>query len=142
MLRRLLVPVALLLMAQSNPLIVPEGTHSLADGPETICGITAASAEDFERQVRASPSAQLYMETEEFVVFEGPQEMSQWVFAKPTYFAFPLATCRRIDVENGSTYMHRAMRCDDTRDDCDRAFLQFQDMDAKARQSVQSKVGS
>ena len=140
--RRLAIVVAPLLMAQSSPPLVPEGIHSLSDGPETICGITGSSAVDFEQQVRASPKAKLYSETEEFVVFEGPANSSQWVFAKPAYFAFPLATCRSLYEENGGIYMHRAMRCDDTRDDCDRAFLQFRDMDARAKQNVQSKVGT
>jgi hypothetical protein len=137
-----LILMAPLLMAQASPPSVPEGIHSMADGPETICGITAVSADDFERRVRASPSARLYMETDQFSVYEGPEEMSQWVFAKPAYFAYPLATCRRLYEKDGGIYMHRLMRCDDTRDDCDRAFLEFHGMDEQMKQSVQSKVRS
>jgi len=82
------------------------------------------------------------METDEFSVFEGPAKDSQWVFAKPAYFAYPLATCRNLLEQDGGIYMHRSMRCDDSREDCDRAFLEFQGMDDEARRSVQSKVGS
>jgi hypothetical protein len=132
--------LALLLMAQTKPPLVPEGIHVLAHGPETICGVTADSAKEFEKQVRASPNARLYRETDQFVVYEGPQKTSQWAFAKPGYFAYPLATCRSLETEDGAVYMNRLMRCDASRDDCDRAFLEFHSLDEQAKQSVQSKL--
>ena len=128
-------------MAQTAPTpLVPEGVHSLANGRETICGVTAASAQDFEQKVKASPNAHYSTETDRFVVYEGPEKLTQWVFAKPANLAYPLATCRRVYVQDGATYMGRQMRCDATRDDCDRAFLEFKALDEQAKQSVQSKV--
>ena len=117
-------------MAQSEPApIVPEGIHSDANGPETICGITAASAQDFERQVKASRKAKYNNETDRYVTYDGPMPMTLWAFAKPTNFAYPVATCMRVYVEGGQTYTERKMRCDASRDECDRAFVEFQQLD-------------
>jgi hypothetical protein len=127
-----------LLLAQTSPPLVPEGVHELANGPANYCGITAASAADFERQVMASAKAVKTTETDQFVAYEGPKEMTMWVFSKPGATAYPLATCRYLTVENGATYMGREMRCDDTRERCDRAFLEFRELDEQAKRSIQS----
>lgn len=122
-----------LLMAQANP--VPEGVHTLADGPETICGITGASAQDFERQVKAA--GQYNNETDRYATYEGPVSMTLWAFAKPSNFAYPLATCMRVFVKDGRTLMERKMRCDSTREACDRAFLEFDELDGRNRRQIQ-----
>lgn len=130
-----------LLLAQSPPApVIPEGIHTPASGRETICGITAASALDFKHQVTTSPKAKKVTETSEFVGYEGPEDMTLWVFSKPGATAYPLATCRSVYVENGATYMGRKMRCDDTRERCDRAFLEFQSLDQKAKDAVHARM--
>ena len=127
------------LLAQNAPPLVPEGVHKLADGPATYCGITASSAADFQRQVIASPRAKKITETDQFIGYDVPDDLTMWAFAKPGATAYPLATCRYVYVENGTTYMGREMRCDDTRERCDRAFLQFQELDEQAKQSIQGR---
>ena len=135
--RRLLLFLAPLLMAQNSPMPqVPEAIHSLAKGPETFCGVTASSAQDFERQVKVSANAKRVTDTDRFTAYEGPAEMTVWVFAKPTNSAYPLATCRYVYVKDGATYMGRKMRCDDTRERCDRAFIEFNELDQHAAASV------
>ena len=119
---------------------VPEGIHSIAKGSEEICGVTAASAVDFENKVKAAPTARAFGETNEFTIYDGPAQMTQWVFAKPSYRAYPMATCRRVFVENGNTMMDRKMRCDDTREDCDAAFVQFNDLDQQAIAAVRTRL--
>ncbi len=118
---------------------VAEGIHSLADGPETICGITASSAQAFESQVKASQRASYNNETDRYVTYEGPTPMTLWAFAKPSNFAYPLATCIRIYEEKGAVHAERKMRCDASRDQCDRAFLEFNELDGQNRQRVQEK---
>jgi hypothetical protein len=117
-------------MAQAEPQpLVPESIHSLANGPEAICGVTGESAPDFEAQVRSSPKAKYNNETDRYVTFEGPLPLTLWAFAKPSNFAYPLSTCMRVYVQGGQTYTERKMRCDASRDACDRAFLEFQELD-------------
>ena len=126
--------LASLLMTQSDapsqPL-VPEGVHSLASGPETICGITGSSAADFEAQVKRAANAKYNNETDRYVTYEGPMPLTLWAFAKPSNSTYPLATCMRVYVEDGQTYTERKMRCDASRGACDRAFLEFKELDSR-----------
>ena len=137
--RPLFLVFAPFLLAQTSPPLVPEGIHRLANGSVTYCGVTAASAADFQHQVTASPSAKKITETDQFVGYEGPAELTVWVFTKPGATAFPLATCRYVELKDGATYMGRNLRCDDTRERCDRAFLEFQKLDEAAKRSIQNR---
>jgi hypothetical protein len=121
--------------------LVPEGIHSMADGPETICGITGSSALDFERQVKASPGAKYNNETDRYVTYEGPTPLTLWAFAKPTNFAYPVATCIRLWDGKGAVYSERKMRCDATRLECDKAYLEFEELDARNRKEIQGEAG-
>ena len=116
---------------------VPEGVHSRADGPETICGVTGTTAQDFERQVRASPAAKYNNETDRYLTYEGPMQMTLWAFAKPTNTAHPLSTCLQIFEKDGATYAERKMHCDATRAQCDKAFLEFVELDRRNRRMLQ-----
>jgi hypothetical protein len=139
--RRLLVLLVPFAMAQTAPgPIAPESGHSRVVAPKTLCGITATSALDFERQVKASAEAKQLLETDRFVAYDAPDTLTQWVFAKPGNSAYPLATCRHAYVNDGSWYMNRDMRCDDTRERCDKALLEFEHLDQQAKEAVQQKV--
>ena len=131
----LLLPI---LMGQAAPApLVPEGVHSLAKGPETICEITGASAVDFERQVQNSPSWNLLVETDRFIAYQSSDNLMQWVFAKSGNNAYPLATCRRAYQQNGAWYMDRKIRCEDSRENCDRAYLEFEMLDEQTKGAIQ-----
>jgi hypothetical protein len=126
-----------LLMAQTAPQpLVPEGVHSLAKGPETICGVTGASALDFQRLVKASPAAKYNNETDRYLTYEGPMPMTLWAFAKRSNFAYPIATCVRVFEKDGGVFMERKMRCDANREQCDRAYLEFEELDARNRKQI------
>ena len=140
--RKAVILLAPLLMAQAEPKpLVPEGIHHDAKGPSTLCGITGASALDVEQEVRATPTVRYAGESDKFVIFdaEGSEGLRQWVFSKPTYVAYSLATCRRAYPENGMMMMQRDMRCEDTREDCDRAFLEFQSLDKEAVAAIRAQ---
>ena len=66
--------------------------------------------------------------------------MTLWAFAKPTNFAYPLVTCVRVFEKDGAVYMDRKMRCDASREQCDRAFLEFQELDTQNRQQIEARV--
>ena len=109
----------------------------MADGPETICGVTGSSAQDFERKVRASVGTKYNNETDRYVTYEGPIKLTLWAFAKPSNFAYPLATCLQVYEAKGAVYAERKMRCDATRKQCDKAFLEFNELDAQNRSRIQ-----
>ena len=137
-----LLAVSALATAQSNSPQSPrvaEGIHSLANGPETICGVKASSAADFEAQVKSSPKAEYNNETDRYVTYEGPVPMTLWAFAKRTNFAYPLATCMRLYVKDGQTLAERKMRCDASRAECDRAFIEFQELDNQVLSGIGSR---
>jgi hypothetical protein len=138
--RRITPFIALVLMAQTEPSTrVPEGIHTLANGPETICGITASSARDFESQVRRSPAAKYNNETDQYLTYEGPMPLTLWAFAKQANFAYPVATCARIFEKGGAVLMERKMRCDASREQCDRAYREFEQLDNSNRESIQRR---
>ena len=121
--RKLLILVLPALMAQSQPPLVPEGVHSDVEGPPELCG----------PGVVEEGSTNLYQ------VFNRAQDFVQFVFPQPGTLAFPKATCRKV-IENsdGSILMKREMHCDGSRDECDRVFLQFQELDEQVRRSLNS----
>ena len=116
--------------------LVPEGIHKDANGPMTMCGITSDDALDFEKKVRADRQYRQEEAGNRFVLFVSSDENRQWVLATKKNAAYPLATCRELREENGSLYMSRNMRCDGTRDQCDRAFIEFNALDEQVKKAL------
>jgi hypothetical protein len=118
---------------------VPEGTHTLATGPQTICGITASSVHEFRSKVEGSG-----LERQDggprfdaFISDMGESGMTQWVFTKPSETAYPAVTCRHVfKAKNGDWMMDRNMRCDASRAACDALFIEFQKLDEQARRAT------
>jgi hypothetical protein len=116
--------------------LVPEGIHSLATGAEEICGITAASAVEFEAKIRADRRLKPMGGDDRYQVFGNRKKMVQWAVATRANPAYPLATCRHAFRKDGSIYQTRSMRCDASREACDRAFLDFQALDRELSRAV------
>lgn len=137
--RKLLILVLPALMAQSQPPLVPEGVHSDVEGPPELCGFTGSDVADLQRQVLASPGFVEEGSTNLYQVFNRAKDFVQFVFPQPGTLAFPMATCRKV-IENsdGSILMKGEMHCDGSRDECDRVFLQFQELDEQVRRSLNS----
>lgn len=116
---------------------VPEGVHSEAQGPSTICGITGRDALDLKRQVTASAAYRLARQTDRFDLYVSADERDQWLFTHATEPAHPAATCRRLSQDAaGSWFISRQLRCDATRDACDRLFLELRALDDQTRQAL------
>ncbi len=125
---------------------VPESVHSLANGPETICEITAGSAIEFRQKVEQATDAGQYDRADggpRFDLFNPKStsgELKQWVFAKSTEAAYPMGTCRRIYTgPDGGTYQERRMRCDASRAACDSMFIEFQSLDDRVTKFVRGR---
>ncbi len=118
--------------------LVPEGVHSDPQGPSSMCGIVGDDALDVMRQVRASPSlGQRPINTGLFELFMSPDGLTQWVLTTPSDEAHPAVTCRLVYQErDGSWLQTRAMRCDASREACDKLFLEFQALDEQMWQAM------
>jgi hypothetical protein len=140
--RSLIVVVACVVMVAPHSAIgqiVPEGIHSSAEGPTTICGVTASTAIEFETKISADPRyKELKDESGRFRVFtRQDKDLRQWAFSTKLNDVYPIATCRHLYRDaDGSVYIQREMHCDDTRENCDRVFLMFNAMDQRVKQSL------
>jgi hypothetical protein len=117
--------------------LVSEEIHSIADGPETICGITADAAEEFAAKVKADRRFEFEFATDRFITYATADSLTQWAFSKPGNSAHPMATCRlTYQGPDGAWYIKRQMRCDDSRENCDKAFLEFNELDERVKQEL------
>jgi hypothetical protein len=118
---------------------VPQGIHSDATGPTEMCGVTAATAPEFEEAITRDASFREEGGNDLYRAFNNADRFIQWVFSTPKNPAHPLATCRRLVSKDGNIYAGREMRCDASREACDRAFLQFQALDEGLRRALMEK---
>lgn len=119
-------------MAQSPAPLVPEGIHSNAEGPPELCGFKGRDLRDLERRVMSDANFAEHQGDQEYRVFLNETVMVQFVFPKAGTSVFPMATCRKLFTDSsGGVSMTREMRCEGSREECDRVFLQFQNLDNK-----------
>lgn len=113
--------------------IVPEGIHSFAEGPSDLCGVVGNDALDIISRLRASSDhRQVALDSDRFELFVGPDDLDQWVVTRATEPAHPAVTCRDISQDAAGNWVQsREMRCDSTREACDRLFLEFQELDER-----------
>ena len=135
----LLLTAAILLSAfpsetRSQP--VPEGIHREAQGPSQMCGLTGANALDLIRQVTASPNFRRASGSNRFEFYLSTNGADALVFTLPSEPAYPAITCRHLFDQAGSTYQERTMRCDASREACDRLFLEFRALDEELARSL------
>jgi len=111
---------------------VPEGVHSLREGPSRICGITGANVPEVIRRLTASPAHQWSSETDRFVTYVSNDEHDIISFTKEGEPAWPTITCMHItDDGAGGARMERSMDCDASRAACDAVFEEFRAHDAE-----------
>lgn len=137
--RTLLAVAALLLAASpSSGQSVPEGIHSLADGPAEMCGIVGADAVDLVVTARRSSALRAVpILSDRFEMFEGGEPLRyQLIATLPTEPAHPAVSCREVYEEGGAFRMKRSMRCDADRADCDALFREFQALDAEVTRAI------
>lgn len=103
-----------------------------------MCGLTGRDAQDLMERVRTSPTIKRQaLDSDRFELYSSSDSMIRWVFTKPGERAYPAATCRHVyQGKNGSWQQTRNMRCDATRDACDRLFTEFQELDKQVRQQM------
>lgn len=119
---------------------VPEGVHSIAQGPSTMCGITGRDALDLKTQAANSADLQpVPIDTPRFILFANADHSYQLVFTTPSEAAYPAASCRHTYEQDGTMRMARSLRCDAGRAECDALFVEFQTLDAELTRSLRSE---
>jgi len=140
-LNRLVLAIALLVGAPSpsGAQSVPEGVHSLANGPAEMCGIVGDDATDLLATARRSPDLRAVpIFSDRFELFEGGDPVFyQLVATLPSEPAHPAVSCRELYEEGGTLRMKRSMRCDAERADCDALFQEFQALDAELTRAME-----
>ena len=121
--------LAPILMAQSATPLVPEGIHrDTSDGPD-ICGFKAPDVVTLERRISTDSKFVEEGSTDRFKVLNNLRDFVQFVFPQPGTLPFAMATCRKVVSTSGGSNMSRELHCDGSRDECDRIFLEFRQLD-------------
>jgi len=116
---------------------VPEGVHTDANGPSSVCGVTGEDALAIRGKLRGDanivekPSGSARFET-----YFSSAERKQWTVTTPKDAAYPAVTCVYLYNSGGGTDMSREMRCDASREACDALFEEFRTNDAKIRAEI------
>jgi hypothetical protein len=132
------IAFAWLFAAAAGAQTVPEGIHSVNRGPSEVCGITAASAAEFQRLVESDGRLERQGGTPLFQIYARgtDNEFFQWALTTAVHPAHPTATCRHVYRDGDAWMSTRRMRCDSSRALCDRIFLEFQELDRRAREAL------
>jgi hypothetical protein len=118
--------------------LVPEGIHQNANGPVELCGLKGTNVAALVLAARGSDELRSTpIDSDRFELFASKDSLKQLVFTRSTEAAYPAATCRHaFKVADGSWQQTRDMRCEATREACDKLFLEFQDLDQRLAASL------
>jgi hypothetical protein len=118
--------------------LVPEGIHQDAKGPVELCGLKAADVPRLREAARDSDTLRFRaINSERFELFASDDELNQLVFTRSTETAYPAATCRHsFRVADGSWHQRRTMRCEATREACDKLFVEFEGLDKRVADAL------
>ena len=136
--RKLVLMCAPLLMAQAAPRpLVPEGIHAPATEQPHLCGFTAANVAELQANIVKDPNFREENSNERYRVFNREKDFVQFVFPRPGFLPFPMATCMQLtQVSDGPVTMTRQLHCMGTREECDRIFIEWNDHDNEVRQGL------
>ena len=103
-----------------------------------MCGVTGRNAEDLMRTVRQMHRFRAQpINSPRFELFATEDSLTQWVFTRPSEPAFPAVSCRHVyRKKEGGFSLARDLRCDASREACDRLFIELRDLDNLAREAI------
>jgi hypothetical protein len=111
--------------------IFPDLLLSEANGPPSMCGLSAVDTEGLAEAVRATPRfAKADIKTDDFEVYDTADRMQEFVLTLESNPAHPAVACREIREENGELRLTRYMNCSGPRDACNRLFVDFRSLDS------------
>lgn len=105
-----------------------------ANGPPSMCGLSADDTEGLRKLVRATPSlAKAAVRSDGFEVYDTADRMKEFVITLQSNPAHPAVACREITRENGELRLMRYMNCGGSREACNRLFLDFRALDSELK---------
>ena len=128
-----LILMAALATGQLNELdtIFPDLLMSEANGPPSMCGLSASDTEGLAKVVRATPRfAKADVRSDGFEVYDTADRMQEFVITTESNPAHPAVACREIRQEKGGLQLNRYMNCGGSREACNRLFLDFRTLDS------------
>ena len=105
-----------------------------ANGPPSMCGLSANSTEELAKLVRTTPQfVKAGVESDRFQVYDTADRMQEFVITLEGNPAHPAVACREIRQENGELKLTRYMNCSGARDACNQLFLDFRTLDSQLK---------
>jgi hypothetical protein len=133
----LLLSASLLGYSPTLAQTVPEGVHTVATGPSSVCGISGENALAIREKLKAAPTiVEKPSGSDRFETYFSSTESKQWTVTTHKDAAYPAVTCVYLYDSGGGTDMSREMRCDASREACDALFQEFQANDKKIREQI------
>lgn len=135
MLARLIL-LAALTMGQVSDLdaIFPDLLLTEANGPPSMCGLSAGDTDGLRKSVRTTPRlTKAAIKSDGFEVYDTSDRMQEFVITLETNPAHPAVACREITRENGELRLTRYMNCGGSREACNRLFLDFRALDSEVK---------
>jgi hypothetical protein len=131
------LPGLLIMHSPALAQAVPEGVHTDAAGPSSVCGMTGENALAIRTKLKADPNiVEKPSGSERFETYFSSTESKQWTVTTTKDAAYPAVTCVYLYDSGGGTDMSRQMRCDASRQACDALFQEFEANDAKIRAQI------
>jgi hypothetical protein len=116
---------------------VPEGVHTFATGPSSVCGISGENALAIREKLKAAPTiVEKPSGSDRFETYFSSTESKQWTVTTHQDAAYPAVTCVYLYNSGSGTDMSREMRCDASREACDALFQEFRANDEKIREQI------
>lgn len=132
-----LVSISVALHSPALAQAVPEGVHSDAAGPSTVCGVSGANALAIRDKLKSDRSiVEKPSGSDRFETYFSSVEAKQWTVTTKRDAAYPAVTCVYLYNSGGGTDMRREMRCDASREACDALFREFEANDAEIRKQI------
>ncbi len=118
--------------AQAQP--VPEGIHSLEEGPPNLCGTTAPDVPTLQAALAARLPP--LPGNERYLAYEDAPNMRVWTFTTAAHPAHPAVACRSVGEENGRVGMRTEISCHSTRANCDALYREFEELNARTLREI------
>ena len=133
------LPLCALLLVHSPTVAqkLPEGVHTDAAGPSSVCGIPGENALAIREKLKADRAiVEKPSGSHRFETYFSSSEPKQWTVTTHKDAAYPAVTCVYLYNSGGGTDMSREMRCDASRAACDALFQEFEANDQKIRDQI------
>lgn len=131
-----LMVIAALATGQFSELdyLFPDMLLTEANGPPSMCGLSAKTTQDLARAVRSAPQfSRADVQSKRFEVYDTADHMQEFVLTLDGDPAHPAVACRELRHENGELKLTRHMNCSGLREACNRLFVEFRTLDSQLK---------